>query len=115
MVTDKEAAHKLVMRHITSGTLFSTGMRFYQVRDSLQAGNAITLQKVTNGTLRFFGFFFQSELDAGQVTNADRMGFTYSRILFESLTGKIKVNESQMTSSNIPATNGVIHVIDSLL
>lgn len=49
MVTDKDAAHKLVMRHITSGTLFSTGMRFYQVRDSLQAGNAITLQKVNQG------------------------------------------------------------------
>lgn len=49
MVTDKESAHKLVMRHISSGTLFSTGMRFYQVRDSLQAGNAITLQKVNQG------------------------------------------------------------------
>lgn len=49
MVTDKAAAHKLVMRHVTPGTLFSTGMRFYQVRDSLQAGNAITLQKVNNG------------------------------------------------------------------
>lgn len=49
MVTDKATAHKLVMRHVTPGTLFSTGMRFYQVRDSLQAGNAITLQKVTNG------------------------------------------------------------------
>lgn len=51
MVTDKDTAHKLVMRHITSGTLFSTGMRFYQVRDSLQAGNAITLQKVNQGKL----------------------------------------------------------------
>lgn len=51
MVTDKETAHKLVMKHITSGTLFSTGMRFYQVRDSLQAGNAITLQKVNQGKL----------------------------------------------------------------
>lgn len=30
-------------------------------------------------------------------------------------SGKIKVNESQMISSNIPATNGVIHAIDSLL
>lgn len=49
MVTDKAAAHKLVMRHVTPGTLFSSGMRFYQVRDSLQAGNAITLQKVNNG------------------------------------------------------------------
>lgn len=29
--------------------------------------------------------------------------------------GKIKVNESQMVTSNIPATNGVIHAIDNLL
>lgn len=49
MVTDKETAHKLVMRHITAGTLFTTGMRFYQVRDSLLAGNAITLQKTGGG------------------------------------------------------------------
>lgn len=49
MVTDKETAHKLVMRHITAGTLFSTGMRFYQVRDSLLAGNAMTLQKTGGG------------------------------------------------------------------
>lgn len=54
MVTDKAAAHKLVMRHVTPGTLFSTGMRFYQVRDSLQAGNAITLQKVNNGNKNEF-------------------------------------------------------------
>lgn len=29
--------------------------------------------------------------------------------------GKIKVNESQIITSNIPATNGVIHAIDSRL
>lgn len=49
MVSDKEASHKLVMRHISAGTLFSSGMRFYQVRDSLQAGSPITLQKTSAG------------------------------------------------------------------
>lgn len=53
MVTNKEAAHKLVMRHLMPGTLFSSGMRFYQVRDSLQAGSAITLQKLTGGKENF--------------------------------------------------------------
>lgn len=53
MVTDKEAAHKLVMRHITPGTLFSSGMRFYQVRDSLQSGSPITLQKTAGGQFIF--------------------------------------------------------------
>lgn len=107
MVTDKEAAHKFVMRHITSGTLFSTGMRFYQVRDSLQAGNAITLQKVTNGT--YYGIFLKHFRNVKLRPKID----DFFKFLF--VTGKIKVNESQMTSSNIPATNGVIHVIDSLL
>lgn len=63
MVTDKAAAHKLVMRHVTPGTLFSTGMRFYQVRDSLQAGNAITLQKVNNGNNRTHEHFRALDTD----------------------------------------------------
>ncbi|KAG4076290.1 hypothetical protein HA402_014839 [Bradysia odoriphaga] len=77
MVNDKETATKLVMKHITPGTLFSAGMRFYQVKDSLTGGKPITLQKTSGG--------------------------------------KIKVNESQIITSNIPATNGVIHAIDTLL
>lgn len=31
------------------------------------------------------------------------------------ILGKIKVNESQMVTPNIPATNGVIHAIDNIL
>jgi len=77
MVNDKETATKLVMKHITPGTLFSAGMRFYQVKDSLTGNKQITLQKTSGG--------------------------------------KIKVNESQIITSNIPATNGVIHAIDTLL
>lgn len=98
MLTDKEAAHKLVMRHIMPGTLFSSGMRFYQVRDSLQAGSAITLQKLSGGTKFFYkNLTFQ---------------FANKSIL---LLGKVKVNESQLVTPNIPATNGVIHAIDTLL
>lgn len=36
-------------------------------------------------------------------------------VLFPLLLGKIKTNNAEMLSSNIPATNGVIHVIDNLL
>lgn len=99
MVTDKEAAHKLVMQHIMPGTLFSTGMRFYQVRDSLQAGNGITLQKTSAGTSRKL-----------VLPGADSNSIPDS---FQA--GKVKVNESQIVTPNIPATNGVIHAIDSLL
>lgn len=74
---DKDEATKFVMRHLSSGTLFSAGMRFYQVRDSLNGAHPITVQK----------------------TN----------------TGKVKVNEAQILTSNIPTTNGVIHAIDALL
>lgn len=62
MVSDKDAAHKLVMRHITSGTLFSSGMRFYQVRDSLQAGSPITLQKTSAGGFSQQSFLFSCML-----------------------------------------------------
>lgn len=102
MVTDKATAHKLVMRHVTPGTLFSTGMRFYQVRDSLQAGNAITLQKVNNGKIKISEICYALES-------------TRLIVCLIEFPGKIKVNESQMISSNIPATNGVIHAIDNLL
>lgn len=52
MVNDKETATKLVMKHITPGTLFSAGMRFYQVKDSLTGGKPITLQKTSGGKLK---------------------------------------------------------------
>ncbi|KAG5676011.1 hypothetical protein PVAND_005866 [Polypedilum vanderplanki] len=76
MVSDKDTAQQLVNRHVVPGTLFTSGMRFYQVKDTLAEDKALTVQK--NG-------------------------------------GKVKVNESTIISSNIPATNGVIHGIDTLL
>ncbi|CAH1711005.1 unnamed protein product [Chironomus riparius] len=76
MISDKDSAQQLVNRHIVPGTLFTSGMRFYQVKDTLAEDKAITVQK--NG-------------------------------------GKVKVNDSTILTSNIPATNGVIHAIDTLL
>lgn len=45
MVSDKESAKKLVERHILPNTLFTSGMRFYQVKDTLAEDKAITVQK----------------------------------------------------------------------
>lgn len=45
LVTDKDAAKAFVMKHITPGTLFSAGMRYYQVRESMEFEKPITLQK----------------------------------------------------------------------
>ncbi|XP_055850690.1 putative mediator of RNA polymerase II transcription subunit 26 [Episyrphus balteatus] len=75
--TDKDAAEEFAMKHIVPGTLFSAGMRFYQVKDSLLTGKTVILQKTS--------------------------------------AGKIKVNDAQMVTSNIPSTNGVIHAIDGIL
>lgn len=76
LVTNKDQAEKLVTKHLVPGSLFSAGMRFYQIKDSMATGSPLTLQK-TNG--------------------------------------KVKVNDGNVISSNIPATNGVIHAIDLLL
>ncbi|XP_055680644.1 uncharacterized protein LOC129788530 isoform X2 [Lutzomyia longipalpis] len=76
MVTDRERARTLVTNHISPGTLYSAGMRFYQIRESMSTGKPITLQKNT---------------------------------------GKIKINDGHIVTSNIPATNGVIHAVDILL
>ncbi|XP_055711971.1 eukaryotic translation initiation factor 4 gamma isoform X1 [Phlebotomus papatasi] len=76
MVTDREKARTLVTNHISPGTLYSAGMRFYQIRESMSTGKPITLQKNT---------------------------------------GTIKINSGKILTSNIPSTNGVIHVVDTLL
>lgn len=47
LVTDRTLARELITRHLTLGTLYSTGMRYYQIRDSLEAGKQITLSKNT--------------------------------------------------------------------
>lgn len=43
--TEKEAAEKFVKKHVVPGTLFTAGMRFYQVKESMADGQSVTLQK----------------------------------------------------------------------
>uniref|UniRef100_T1GZV3 Uncharacterized protein n=1 Tax=Megaselia scalaris TaxID=36166 RepID=T1GZV3_MEGSC len=39
-------------KHVVQGTLFSAGMRFYQVKDSLANGNSVILQKTSAGKIK---------------------------------------------------------------
>jgi uncharacterized surface protein with fasciclin (FAS1) repeats len=48
MLTDRDMSRALVLRHSIPGTLYSSGMRFYQLRDSLEKGSTIALHK-SNG------------------------------------------------------------------
>lgn len=73
---DRAAAKAFVAKHVLPGTLYSAGMRYYQLRNSMEDAKPLTLQK-----------------------NA----------------GRIKVNNAQVITHNIPATNGVIHAIDAIL
>ena len=45
LVSDKDSAQQLVQRHILPGTLFTSGMRFYQVKDTLTEDKTLTVQK----------------------------------------------------------------------
>jgi len=45
LVSDKDTAQQLVQRHILPGTLFTSGMRFYQVKDTLAEDKSVTVQK----------------------------------------------------------------------
>ena len=49
LVTEKDQAEELVRKHVVPGTLFTAGMRFYQVKDVMAEGKTVTLQK-TGGT-----------------------------------------------------------------
>ena len=45
MVTEKDTAHQLVARHILPSTLYTSGMRFYQVKTTLAEDKTLTVQK----------------------------------------------------------------------
>lgn len=98
LVSDKDSAQQLVQRHILPGTLFTSGMRFYQVKDTLAEDKAVTVQKNGGNCLKLKSSRFMM------------VNFVHFVIL-----GKVKVNESTILTSNIPTTNGVIHAIDTLL
>lgn len=42
---DRSAAKALVARHVLPGTLYSAGMRYYQLRNSMEDAKPLTLQK----------------------------------------------------------------------
>lgn len=44
-VTDPALAKELVMKHLINGALYTNGMRYYQVKDSLQKDSQITISK----------------------------------------------------------------------
>ncbi|ERL92794.1 hypothetical protein D910_10102 [Dendroctonus ponderosae] len=51
-VTDPALAKELVLRHLINGALYTNGMRYYQVKDSLQKDSQITISK-HSGKARF--------------------------------------------------------------
>jgi uncharacterized surface protein with fasciclin (FAS1) repeats len=53
LLTDRDMSRALVLRHTIPGTLYSSGMRFYQLRDSLEKGSTIALHK-SNGKTNSF-------------------------------------------------------------
>lgn len=51
--SDKDSAEEFVKKHVVPGTLFTAGMRFYQVKESMADGKSVTLQK-NGGKCIFF-------------------------------------------------------------
>lgn len=44
-VTDPTLAKELVLKHMIQGSLYTNGMRYYQVKDSFQKDSQITISK----------------------------------------------------------------------
>lgn len=59
LLTRREAARTIVLRHIMPGTLYSAGMQYYQVKESMERGQKITLQKEL-GMEKFYKFLIKS-------------------------------------------------------
>ncbi|KFB40039.1 AGAP010168-PA-like protein [Anopheles sinensis] len=59
LVTEKEQAEELVRKHVVPGTLFTAGMRFYQVKDVMAEGKTVTLQK-TGGKIKVNDGYLQT-------------------------------------------------------
>ncbi|XP_050526503.1 probable serine/threonine-protein kinase DDB_G0275165 [Daktulosphaira vitifoliae] len=78
-----EEAKALVMRHLVpNAALYTAGMKFYQVKDSL------LLKSIPSSS---------------------------AQLTIYKDSGKVRVNSANIIARNIPATNGVVHAIDSLL
>lgn len=44
-LSDRALARELIKKHIIAGTLYTNGMRYYQIKDSLEPNSQITLSK----------------------------------------------------------------------
>lgn len=45
LVTDKTLAKEMLLKHLVPGTLYTNGMRYYQIKESLMPDKTITLSK----------------------------------------------------------------------
>lgn len=45
IISDTNESKSFVLRHLVPGALYSAGMKYYQVRDSLEDGQQVTLYK----------------------------------------------------------------------
>lgn len=45
LLARREAARTIVLRHVMPGTLYSAGMHFFQIKESMERGQKITIQK----------------------------------------------------------------------
>ena len=45
LLTNQEAAKTIALRHIVPGTLYTAGMNYYQVVDSMETGQKVVIKK----------------------------------------------------------------------
>ncbi|CAH1992280.1 unnamed protein product [Acanthoscelides obtectus] len=45
LVGDKQAARDMVLRHLLAGTLYTAGMRYYQIKNSMLDDKILTFSK----------------------------------------------------------------------
>lgn len=58
-VSDRALARELIKKHVVPGTLYTNGMRYYQIKDSLEPNSQLTLSK-TLSKYCFASFFLHS-------------------------------------------------------
>lgn len=51
LTTDRRAAKKFIMKHIAPGTIYTSGMSYYQILDSLLTDQQVTINKESGESL----------------------------------------------------------------
>jgi uncharacterized surface protein with fasciclin (FAS1) repeats len=54
LLEQRASARALVLRHVTPGTLYSAGMHYYQLKNTMTSGKQITLFKEAGMLKRIF-------------------------------------------------------------